>query len=337
MSTVDKLRAGARSWGLLAGALALGGLAFLISSWYLAQRQARMEQELLAQQGEKRQVVVATVAMQPGETIGGQNMAIAEIPVVNLSDQAVSPEEFGLFEGKVLTTRMSAGEPLLNHFVAGLGAERFSDLLRDGERAVTIEVDELKSNDSMLTFGDRVDLLLMLDDEKSEAGQKKPSTLVPLLENVRVLATGKRALVTREADLSGVQETPDSQLTYSTITVGATAEDAARLLLARGLGDIVVLMRSRTDERPLNSTLISREGLLTGSSSAGGYEFYSGSMVEAGSLRSALRQISSTVPRKSAQSPVPATPPTAPAAAPPLGPVEKKNPEDAKVAPAGAP
>lgn len=340
MSTVEKLRAGARSWGMLAGALALGGLAFLVSSWYLAQRQARMEQDLLAKQGEKRQVVVATMALQPGETIGGQNMAIAMIPVVNLSEQAVTPDEFNLFDGKVLTTRMSAGEPLLNHFVAGLGAERFSDLLRDGERAVTIQVDELKSNDSMLTFGDRVDLLLMLEDEKADAGQKKPSTLVPLLENVRVLATGKRALVTREADLSGVQETSGSELNYSTITVGASAEDAARLLLARGLGEIVVLMRSRNDERPLNSTLLSREGLLTGASSAGAYEFFSGSNRDSGNLRSLLRQVSSTPTRdKPETSPLPGVlaPKPAPAAAPPQGPIDKSVPEDAKAAPTGAP
>ena len=201
MSFTDKLRSGAQSWGLLAGATVLGLLAFFASTWYLQRRSQLMEDDLLAQQGEKRQIVVATTPLAPGAIVGADNMALAEAPVANLSEQAVGPDAFGAFEGKVLTRPMSPGEPLLNHFVAGFSVERFSDLLLEGERAVTISVDSIMSNDGMLVYGDRVDLMLLVAVEAADAGERKPDTLVPLLQNVRVLAVGQRALVTRDADL----------------------------------------------------------------------------------------------------------------------------------------
>jgi pilus assembly protein CpaB len=286
---VDKVRSGARSWGLLAGALVLGLLAFAMSAWYLQRRQVAIENELMGQQGERRQVVVAQGDLKPGTVLSSQNMAIGEVPVKHLSGAAVTPEEFKMYDGKVLTSAMSEGEILLNHFVSGLGAERFSDLLTEGERAVTIQVDEVKSNENMLIFGDRVDLLLLTEQADENDSLKKNKVLNPLVENVRVLAVGRHALATRDADLTGTQ-TLDG-LAYSTLTVGVTVDDASRLLLGRDLGTIVVMMRNRADQKPLDGRLLDRAGLLAGGSTGrrGGFEFFSGSQLESGTLRAQIR------------------------------------------------
>ncbi|HVJ61912.1 MAG TPA: Flp pilus assembly protein CpaB [Tahibacter sp.] len=325
---VDKVRAGARSWGLLAGALVLGLMAFAMSAWYLQRRQVAIENELMGQQGERRQVVVALTELKPGVVISSQNMAVGEVPVKHLSAAAVTPEEFKMFDGKVLTSAMSEGEILLNHFVSGIGAERFSDLLTEGERAVTIQVDEVKSNENMLIFGDRVDLLLLTEQADENDSLKKNKVLNPLVENVRVLAVGRHALATRDADLASAQSLDG--LAYSTLTVGVTVDDASRLLLGRDLGTIVVMMRNRADTKALDGRLLDRAGLLAGGSSGrrGGFEFFSGSQLESGTLRAQIRPYvrarapapeSGTAPANGETSGPPVPAPTA-AVAPPAPP-----------------
>ncbi len=291
MAIVEKVRSGARSWGLLGGAVVLGLLAFFVSTWYLQRRSRAIEDELFAMMGEKRQVVVATMPLAPGAVIGPENMAIAEIAIANLSEQAAGPEAFADFEGKVLTTPMSPGEPLLSHFVAGTSAERFSDLLLEGERAVTISVDQIMSSDGMLIYGDRVDLMLLIDEDSQGAGEQKPDTLLPLLQNVRVLSVGKRALVTRDADLSNDAQNPDVDETYSTLTVGVSADAAARLLLARDLGSITVMLRNRTDKSPFDSQLLARDSLFSSNPDADTFEYYAGSQVDNGKLKLSVQSV----------------------------------------------
>lgn len=314
MNITDKLRTGATSWGLMAAALVLGGLAFLAANWYLRQQQAALEQELLGQQGAKRAVVVATMPVAAGEAIGGHNMAIAEIPAVNLSERAVPPDDFSYYDGKVLRTPMSQGEPLLDHFVAGLGAERFSDLLLEGERAVTIAIDEIKSQDNMLVYGDRVDLLLLMEPKSQTGSQDAEQKLAPLVENVRVLAVGRRALVARDADFAPATDDPEADANYSTLTVGVPMQDASRLLLARDLGEIVVALRNRRDESPLRSDLLTGDGLLSRSGSEGTYQFYSNNLAEGGALKPSVQAINK--PPRDAVEVVPTTPAPAPGPAP---------------------
>jgi len=309
MSVVEKVRSGARSWGLLGGAIVLGMLAFFASTWYLQRRSSAIESELFAMLGEKREVVVATMALEPGAVIGGDNMAIAEIPVVNLSEQAATPDLFSEYEGKVLIKPMSAGEPLLSHFVAGTSAERFSDLLREGERAITIAVDQIVSNDGMLIYGDRVDLMLLIEADSQAVGEKRPDKLLPLMQNVRVLAVGQRALVTRDADLSNDLQNPDADQSYSTLTIGVNADNAARLLLARDLGRITVMLRNRNDEKPFESKLLGRDGLLSGNADSGTFEFYAGSRVENGQLKPSIESVGKSTADEGRAPPIVAPPP----------------------------
>ncbi len=293
---------------MLVGAIVLGGVAFFASTWYLQRRSSAIESELFAMLGEKRPVVVATMPLAPGAVISGANMAIAEIAVINLSEQAASPDAFAEFEGKVLITPMSQGEPLLSHFVAGVSAERFSDLLLKGERAVTISVDQIMSNDGMLIYGDRVDLMLLIEEEGQSGGENKPDTLMPLLQNVRVLSVGRRALVTRDADLSSDLQNPDGDQTYGTLTVGVSADDAARLLLARDLGSITVMLRNRTDQAPFDSQLLGRDSLLSGNPDADTFQFYAGSQVDNGKLKVSVQSIDGKILGGSTSAPGSPTP-----------------------------
>jgi len=286
MSVKDKLAVAGRSWGLLVAAIALGAVAFWGSSYYLSSRERALTDELLSQLEERRQVVVATMDLAPGAVVSPQNMAVASVPVGHLSAAAVTPDLFDNYAERVLVAPMSPGEPLLHHFVAGNFAERFSDLLEPGERAITLPIDQIKSNDGLLQLGDRVDLLLVTGDG---GGKQSETELVPMVENVRVLATGRVPLATREADIAGGD--PEEPLSgYSTVTVGVSADQATQLLLAKDLGDIVVLLRNREDTEALQATALSAERVL-GGARTDAYEYFSGSQTQSGALTRSTRLV----------------------------------------------
>jgi pilus assembly protein CpaB len=194
-------------------------------------------------------------------------------------------------------------------------------LLRTGERAVTISVDQIMSNDGMLIYGDRVDLMLLMEKDAQGTSEQNPDSLLPLLQNVRVLSVGKRALVTRDADLSNDQQNPDLDPTYSTLTVGVSADDAARLLLARDLGSITVMLRNRSDNSPFDSKLLGRDSLFSSNPDADTFEFYAGSQVDNGKLKLSVQSIDGQVSVET--SAVDATPP---ASAETSAPVEPAKP-----------
>lgn len=296
MSLKEKLAAVGRSWGLLAAALVMGVLAFVGSSYYLESRERALSDELFSQLEERRPVVVATMELAPGAVISPQNMAVANVPVSHLSASAISPEFFEHYAERVLTAPMSPGEPLLHHFVAGEFAERFSDLLEAGERAVTLPIDQVKSNDGLLRLGDRVDLLLVAGG----TGKSSETELVPMVENVRVLATGRATLATRSADLPSGDAEDELGMGYSTVTVGVSADQATQLLLAKDVGDIVVLLRNRGDTAALEATALSAERMLGGARSDA-YDYFSGTQSDGGSLTRSTRLVSR--PRENRSSP----------------------------------
>jgi pilus assembly protein CpaB len=159
----------------------------------------------------------------------------------------------------------------------------------------------------MLTFGDRIDLLLVLEGGSGSEGARQQ--LVPLVENVRVLATGQTPLATRDADLPAGEDDPDNM--YSTVTVGVSAEQATQLLLAKDMGSVVVLLRNRSDEGPLQASTLSADGVLGGGRSDG-YEYFSGSQSQGGTLQPSSRVVAGRTERRL---PTAATPPAPDAAA----------------------
>ncbi|SDD69290.1 Flp pilus assembly protein CpaB [Aquimonas voraii] len=305
MKTKESLKSAAQSWGLLVAALALGVVAFFASNWYLSNKERALTDELLAQREGRRQVVVAKADLQPGVAVSGENMALAMVPDTHLSANAVTPEQFDAVANRVLVAPMSRGEPLLMHFVAGEFAERFSDLLLEGERAVTLPVDDLKSSEGMLEHGDRVDLLLLAEQEGGERSGGGGQSLYPLVENVRLLATGTSALATREADFGLQPEEGYAESTYSTVTVGVNAEQAAQLMLAKDMGTVVVLLRNRRDESPLEAESLSAETLLGGTRPGQSYSYIAGSNAEGGSLRPVVKQVSAPPRRRQPEAAIP--------------------------------
>jgi len=221
-------------------ALGAGALAFFLVRHYLSSQEQKIRHAVMSGQERTERVVVARRSLEAGAIIGPETMAIGEIPKRHLSARAVLPSGFNGVQKRVLTRPMSAGEPLLADFVAGLLIERFSDLLKEGERAVSLDVTPLDSHAGMLVPGDYIDLFALVRAKPGTREQR----MIPLVERIKVLAAGAEPL--RTADQS-FQQLPEQQTRYASITVGVPVDRAEKLLMARQIGEVVYLLRNAHD------------------------------------------------------------------------------------------
>lgn len=229
-------------WILLAAAIGVGGLAFFLVRGYLTTQAQQIRLSLLGQQAKTERVVVASRNLVPGDVISSATMAIGELRAEHVPGRAVLPGDFDRVKNRVINRPMSSGEPLLADFVAGLIIERFSDLLEDGQRAVSLEVAPLQTSSGMLLPGDYVDLFVLLKPPKGS----KRKLLKPVLRRIKVLAAGQEPLRARDQSFERLDQKAAG---YRQISVGVALADAKRLVLARDAGDIVYLLRNAKDKR----------------------------------------------------------------------------------------
>lgn len=235
-----------KTGGLLVAAVAFAGLAGWGALQYLEQREAELRSAAESLGGPSVEVVVAAVPAEIGTTISLENMAIADIPAMYLPQDAVTPAQFQEVAGRSLVVGLDEGRPLLRSYISGLShVNSFADLLPAGDRAITLEVDELNATAGMLQAGDRIDLLVMPGAEEDEAAHSGPQ-LHKLMENVTILATGNLTQSDAEfAKAAGVY--PDSPF-YGTVTIGVPVYQVTDVLLAQEKGQLHVLLRSTEDD-----------------------------------------------------------------------------------------
>ena len=105
-------------------------------------------------------------------------------------------------------------------------------MIPPGRRALTIPVDDESSISTMLKPGDLIDLMVTLQSAEKTA-------TVPLMQGVKILATGKQTDVNNEVtDTTG----------YTNITLDVSAEDAKNITLAASLGRISAILRNPNDQ-----------------------------------------------------------------------------------------
>jgi len=276
------------SWLMLLIAIVIAFLAFWLANNYLENQEAILKQKMNQDDAETISVVVAAQAIQMGETLGGHNMAVASVPATFVSNSAVTPDDFSYYEGQVVKHDMSPGEPLLDHYVSGHGIETFSDLLQVGERAVTINIDEINSVSGMTLPGDIVDLMLVTEikDESGALGDSidEITQIQPLLQEVRILAVDDISLVSSTQDFV-IHGMEGGSMEYSNITVGVKYKDAAKLLLAKDIGDIVFMLRNRDDKKKVAKTVLDNKFLTQEASTSGRYRLYTSSKIENGEIK----------------------------------------------------
>lgn len=150
-----------------------------------------------------------------------------------------------------------AGEQLLSGQLAQLGdsAENLAYLLGPGERAVTVAVDNISGVAGFLRQNDRVDVLVTIDlpqplpevaEGAAQPQEKREMTTLLVAEDIMVLTTGSS--LTEQVDEEG------QPLSYATVTLCATPEEAQQIVFAAAEGRVTLLLRAVLDDDPGTDT-----------------------------------------------------------------------------------
>ncbi|MET0282277.1 MAG: Flp pilus assembly protein CpaB [Steroidobacteraceae bacterium] len=220
---------------LLSLAVVLGAAGAILASRYLAARATAAEQALSSRYA-SRTVVVAAADLPRGENLLPGHMAARSMPRDFLPPDAVAVEHVDSLVGARTAIAIRRGTPIVSSAVqADADVLSLAGLLAEGERALTLPVDDINSQAGRIQIGDRVDLYY----RRTESGN---TLLMPLLQQVEVLAAGGALRQTQET------ENQDAARSYATVTLRVPASEAPRLLLAQQAGEIAVVLRGPQDK-----------------------------------------------------------------------------------------
>lgn len=235
---------------LLLGIAALGAglLAAWLGSRHLSQRAAALEREVRRQYAPS-QFVVASRDLPQGQRLDASLLSVRSMPKAFAPVDALGPQDAGLLLGGRTAISLRRGTPVVQAALVPQAArEKLSEQVPDGMRAMTIQVDQLNAISGHLQAGDSVDLFY-------SRNRGVGAVLVPLMQRVPVLATG-------DLTQSELQQRPDEQREFSSVTLLLSALDAQRVVLAEQTGRLTVLLRRGTDSGLLERTTLDSAQLL---------------------------------------------------------------------------
>jgi pilus assembly protein CpaB len=244
---------------MLGIAIVLGLGATWLTVQYLKVREQRMAADLASQArgGPTVRVAVPVKDMLKGMTIDGSVVAAREVQADLVYPDAITPDNFEKFQGAKLVRDVLRGRPLSASDVESREKD-FSDMLGEGHRAITINVDDLNSISQMVRPGNLVDLFLILPDMSDQSGNNQQ--IVLLLQRLKVIATGQT--LRGSAAEEGPPGTPPGMSRYTTFTFEATPDQAARIALAQQLGTFRAVLRSEPDQEVVRLGKINTKNLL---------------------------------------------------------------------------
>jgi pilus assembly protein CpaB len=222
-----------RSLVLLFLALASGGAAAWLSLGYLRQE----TQPLLNASTAAGKAVVAMRDMPVGTVVTEDDVRVIDWPGNAVPPGVISVPQEAI--GRGILTGMRLNEPFLESKLAPRGTGGgMPVLIAEGQRALSIRVDDVVGVAGFVVPGTRVDVLLTLDNEATPETQTKA-----ILQNIQTLAAGQ----TTQVDVEGKpQQVP-------VVTLLVTPEQAETLALASAQGRIQLTLRNQLDTLPLRT------------------------------------------------------------------------------------
>lgn len=280
---------GSRNVVLAAAAVVMAVLTFLLAHRYLRNQEAAVEQRVVGQ-FVSRDVLVAAAGLSAGTALEPRLLARRAVPERFLASDALGADAAGTVLGRRLSRPLQGGEAVTASALEPAASPALSSLVEPGLRALTIPVDESAAASGLLSPGDLVDLLLIARDDELGSGA---TTVRPLLQAVRIVATGQQLQRRRDGAMNGDMGTQAMEPSYATVTLHLLPEDAERVVLAQRLGELAVVLRQAGDSataplRPLDDTaVIGAAAQRRSSHAAAGIEFIIGGIGAVSHLRSA--------------------------------------------------
>ena len=221
-------------------ALLLAGAAtFAARGWLERDEPARAAAEPAKPEAAKA-VLVAAADLAVGSFVQAESLRWQEWPdvVVPASYLVRGQADESSFVGAVVRQPLTAGEPVTATAVVKPGDRGFlAAVLDPGMRAISVPIDEAAGNAGLVLPGDRVDLILTqsVDAGGDPAGTRRVSETV--LEDLRVIAIGRRLNSEGGEDGSGGQQA-------RTATLEATPAAVEKIALVNELGKLALSLRS---------------------------------------------------------------------------------------------
>ncbi len=229
-------------------ALIFAGIAFVGAQRYLKQERTKIEVDW-RERYRPTPVVVAAVALPAGKVLNVDDLAKREMPAAFLPGGTLPVDALGSVLGQQLLIPLAAGDALSMAHLSGHGGQALASRLLNGTRAVTVPVDEVSSQAGLVRPGDQVDLLLA---EETTEGSVRCVRVKPLLESLKVLATGAHQVDPSRGADELLQRRAELGISYSTMTMDVTPEQAQQLALALRIGDLIPLLRGQGDAAPVS-------------------------------------------------------------------------------------
>ena len=120
--------------------IGFGIAAAVLSVLYLKNREAAIMAGLAGEKTEMVGVVVAKQDLPKGTKISTGDYAVREVPSTYVHPNAISGSDFGNYVGRFLVEDISRGKPLLTSFINDTFPVDFSDLIKQGRRAIIISI-----------------------------------------------------------------------------------------------------------------------------------------------------------------------------------------------------
>jgi pilus assembly protein CpaB len=194
-------------------------------------------------------IVVASVNMNMAETITPQHVKLLPWPARSVPPGAL--RTLADAEGRVVRASIVAGEPLLDGKLAPQLAGKgglMPMLVPEGQRAVTIKVDDAVKESGFVLPNSRVDVLVSMAKEPNS--QNRISKVI--LQDVTVLAAGQT-----------VELRDNKPVTVTTVTLALVPAQVERLALAQIEGKLMLAMRNLRDTQIVQTKGVTAASLLS--------------------------------------------------------------------------
>ena len=191
-----------------------------------------VSQAASARSDESESIVVATVDLGLADTVTSQHIKLVSWPKASVPPGALRTTAEA--EGRVVRSSVVAGEPLIDGKLAPQLSGRggiMPMLIPEGQRGVTIRVDEAMRESGFVLPNSRVDVLVSMP----KAGTNEKVAKV-ILQDVTVLASGQT-----------VEMKDNKPVTNTTVTLALTPQQVERLAVAQSEGRLMLVQRNLRD------------------------------------------------------------------------------------------
>jgi pilus assembly protein CpaB len=246
---------------VLAGLLA-AGVAYAAYS-YLQSREQKIKEELTAKTTKKKvpmvKVVVAKADYPIGTVLNNSNFSLREIEADLVYPEAIQQNDSPKFEGLKLARPIQRGRPVLVTDLIEPEVKDVASTLPTGQRALTIDIDNLNSIAGTLRAGNTVDLFLVYKGIVPE-GNKLPDAvferIVVYTQDLQVIATGQefrsvkasQDIPVDKMERAGQVRNDGKKEEFNTITVLVNPRQAAKLILGQKMGSFRAVLRPKGDK-----------------------------------------------------------------------------------------